>query len=146
MNVFDFRVYQKENRSLLSYILNPDRAANRSVSKSAYVLMDDTYNKTTIIPSYLDWGANEHEFQVFDDGRKALLIAYRNGNVNITDPAGVVVTEKLRDNCLLEIDIATAATDFEWCPSDHGFGLDDSVGNYGEDYMWVARDVTEVPH
>ncbi|GAB7344353.1 hypothetical protein MBLNU457_2215t1 [Dothideomycetes sp. NU457] len=138
MNVFDFRVYQEGNRSLISYILNPDRAANRSVSKSAHVLMDDTYNKTTVIPSYLDWGANEHEFQVFDGGRKALLVAYRWEKLNITDPAaGLVLAKRFRDNCLLEIDTATAAKDFEWCPSDHGFGPDDSAGKYGEDYIHV---------
>jgi len=133
LNVFDFRVYQNGNKSQISYILNPDRA--NSASKSAYVLMDDTYNKTTTIPSYHDWGANEHEFQVFDDGRKALLLTYRFKLFNVTNSTGSVVEKKLQDNCLLEIDTASAAVDFEWCPLDRGITPDDSAGSYDGDFL-----------
>jgi len=89
-------------------------------SGGAFVIMDDTYNRTRTIPSLNGATLNFHEFEVFDEGRKALAIGFQKKRLNITTDDNVVVEGRFQDDCLFELDLEHKQSPFKWCPLDNG--------------------------
>ena len=132
-NTHDFRTYQVGNKSYISYVSGEVAERKSDLSNGSYVLMDDSYNKTRVIPPYNNDVTNIHEFQVFDEGRKALVFAYHR-NVTFNDGKGFFGKGYIND-CLLEIDVATGEKDFEWCALDDGISPKESVSKHFADYL-----------
>lgn len=134
-NTHDFRTYQVGNKTYISYISSEVSERHQELGNGSYVLMDDTYTKIRVIPPYNNDVTNIHEFQVFDEGRKALMFAYHR-NVTFNDTMGFHGTGYIND-CLLEIDTATGEKDFEWCALNDGISPKEGVADHYRDVLYV---------
>lgn len=119
---FDFRVSIVNGTQQLSLLLLPNKHAGYNPG-GAGLLLDATLNISHQVHSAVGNGIeNMHEFNVVENGRRALMITYQSYYRQFSASKGYTSSGPLRsigNPGFAEVDIATGSVIFEWWAIDH---------------------------
>lgn len=150
-NAHDFRTYQVGNETFLSYTLSVSFDPRVSNASGMHVMLDSSYNKVNTMPALggSRSGMNAHEFAIVEDGTKALHFATKDRIFNDTEAAihsfsvfgtnSSVLPGKYQDDCIVQTEIKSGATEFEWCALDSGIAPKESFdvkNNASQRFPW----------
>ena len=134
-NVQDFRPYKVGNETFMSYMLAPTYEGDRNDTNGTYITMNSKYERTFyfVAPQRL----NGHEFQVIEDGTKALTLFTNNTHI---DPVGTEQNATnagtYSDDCPVELDMRTKEVLFQWCPLQNGFSPNETTEQKIPHWAW----------
>jgi len=142
-NTFDFRTFEVDGTSYLSYVLLSDDRKGAEDPKGAGVILDSSYNAVGRMPGFTGNTFNAHEFKVQGNGDKVLLIGtqYTELKVLKTNETGWFA-----DDCIHEIDLTKDEIEFSWCPLDHGVRPNESYHQSPELSTLTAENAWDYLH
>lgn len=95
-------------------------------------MLDSSYNKINTMPALggSRSGMNAHEFAIVEDGTSALHFATKDRIFNETEAANYSISVfgtnssvhpgKYQDDCVVQTNIKSGVSEFEWCAMDNG--------------------------
>jgi hypothetical protein len=114
-NTYDFRATTINDTTFLTFIYGRRDPPEEPYPKGAGIIVDTSYkirgsiNVTEDLEEF-----NLHEFNVIENGKSSLIVAYQNEMRDIS-PLGLKnLTGIVGDSRLQEIDMATGDVTFEW--------------------------------
>lgn len=130
-NAFDFRVIDVDGSPHLSFILGslPEEDQRTAADPQGVgIIADSSYNvrsRLPLRPGMADF--NMHEFKVFEDGRKSLIVTKKIRQENTS--AVILSGDKaqMTNDGFQEVDMQSGATIFEWDSLDHGVSLTETT-------------------
>ncbi|EXJ87521.1 hypothetical protein A1O3_04481 [Capronia epimyces CBS 606.96] len=122
-NAFDFRTFDANGTTFLSYILHYSPRATDEHRHGFGVFLDPSYRRQGKVAHEIGHEFNIHEFDIRDNGTKALYFTTER-----PEREDIYSHQKgwFAHDCINELDLTTNEANFSWCPLDHGVTLNES--------------------
>lgn len=122
-NAFDFRTFEANGSTHLSYVLHRSERKMDDESHGYGVMMDPSYRRISMFSHDIGQQFNFHEFDIRENGTKALFLT--TDQPTRVEPqsneTGVFAHDCIHDAYLHKED-----GNFVWCPLDNGVNFNES--------------------
>lgn len=144
-NAFDFRVIAVDGSPHLSFILGslPEEDQGQAADPLGVgIITDCSYNIRSRVPIRAGMeDFNMHEFKVFDEGRRSLMVTKELQRENGSTFGVTENGDQITNDGFQEVDLITGATIFEWDSLDQGVSTSETTRTEDAwDYMCVCQD------